>query len=662
MYRKTRNLKFRGVGVIFLVCMILTSCSKEAEVSVEEDIVIDKTEFFVETTAWIDFSNESSLQKIWQVRSSQDIDLLANANGRVSSISVKAGDRVSVGQTIARLDDNIGSYGISLQRANNSIERAKINYDSQKINFDKQVYDAWKNLETLERNLVALRRDNEQTLTQVRESLDNSRYDWSDAKLVLQIEQLENNIEKARFDYEVRLRADIETIEWYKVNLEREYDGLTLIVDDVLEFSDEILGITPLNRTKNERFEMFLWVLDSWQLLLTENTFRELKRLREGSLLWDIKRNVDNWNFSEEYLLSALSQISDGYKLTLSLLINLELTLNNSTPSVRALSEQDISTFIWTINWYQAQVQGNNSALISFRNTVRTFLNTYKDSQDSLLKSIELQEKDIEIRKQDREIQNRNLASGEVNAETSLEKTIINTEKSIEDLESQIEVARNNLDNARKTRTVNLKSLENAIAEARIWYSSSAKDYGKLTIRSPINGTVSDVLVDAWQEVFSWGSLFSIVSDKTPEVEISFSASEKLLVKKWQKVLVDISGTKISGELYSISDVADENINYKATVVFTSWTSLIWNLVSVELPISSDTMLVPINIITTQGWEIGTVKTLSGSTFSDVRVRMWEVFGEYVEIVSCAKNCSDLSIITSDISNFDENKFTIVEK
>ena len=73
-------------------------------------------------------------------------------------------------------------------------------------------------------------------------------------------------------------------------------------------------------------------------------------------------------------------------------------------------------------------------------------------------------------------------------------------------------------------------------------------------------------------------------------------------------------------------------------------------------------MLIPINIITTQWDEIGLVKTLSGSTFSDVRVRMWEVFWEYVEIVSCAKNCEDLSIITNDVTNFDENKFIIVEK
>jgi hypothetical protein len=41
---------------------------------------------------------------------------------------------------------------------------------------------------------------------------------------------------------------------------------------------------------------------------------------------------------------------------------------------------------------------------------------------------------------------------------------------------------------------------------------------------------------------------------------------------------------------------------------------------------------------------------------------MGEVFGEYIELVSCAQPCEELNIITNDISNYDENKFNIVEK
>ena len=73
-------------------------------------------------------------------------------------------------------------------------------------------------------------------------------------------------------------------------------------------------------------------------------------------------------------------------------------------------------------------------------------------------------------------------------------------------------------------------------------------------------------------------------------------------------------------------------------------------------------MLLPLNILEIQWEGIALVKTLSWSTFADVRIRLWEVFGEYAEIISCAENCEDLNIITSDVSNYDENKFTIIEK
>jgi len=43
-------------------------------------------------------------------------------------------------------------------------------------------------------------------------------------------------------------------------------------------------------------------------------------------------------------------------------------------------------------------------------------------------------------------------------------------------------------------------------------------------------------------------------------------------------------------------------------------------------------------------------------------VRLGEVYGEYIEVVSCAENCSDLNIVLNDISNFDENKFVIIEE
>ena len=628
-----------------------SSISEETTEIIEEE----KQEFFVETSSYNELKDDASIIKIGKISSSKDIELKANAAGRVRFISVKPGQKVYVWQTLATLDDNIWSFWINISRASNGIERAKINYDSQKINLDKAVFDAELNLSRLQRSLENFKKDSEQNLIQAEDNLSNSQYGNLDSSSALRIQQLDNNIQKARLDYDIKVKADAETINTYRASLINQYNALLVLLDDTTEFGDRLLWVSFRNRNENDDFDQFLWVRDSVQKNTSERLLQEILNFRSGSDFTSLQNELQAGNMSEERIIEIIDFISNGYERTQNLLNNLEITLNNSIISVGDLSQADLNGFISTVNWFQAQLQWNYSGFISFGSNVKTFLRTYRDNQASILRSIELQE-------QDRDIQFKNLSSSELSAETWLERTKLSIEDNIKDLEDQIKTARNNLQNAISTRSVTLRSLNNSITEANINYTSSAKEFSKLTITSPINGTVSEVIVDEWEEVFSGGSLFKIVSDTTPEIEISFSVAERDLIEVGQKVYVDVGKERLTWSIYSISDVADENLNYKSTVIFTGDKKLIWNLVNVEVPIQTSQMLIPINILKTQGDDIALVKTLSGSTFSDVRVRMWEVFGKYVEIKSCAKNCEDLRIITNDISNFDENKFIIVEK
>ena len=615
----------------------------------------EKQDFFVETSSYNELKNDASIIKIGKINSSQDIDLKANAAGRVWFISVKPWQKVYVWQTLATLEDNIWNFSINVSRASNSIERSRINYDSTKINLDKAVFDAQLNLSRLERSLETAKKDSEQSLIQARDNLENNQYGNLDSASSLRLQQLDNNIQKAKLDFDIKVKSDIETINSYTPNLIREYNSLLILLDDVIEFGDSLLWVTFQNRNENDDFDQFLWIRDNVQKNRSEQQLKDIISYRESQNFTNIQDELQQWNISEERIIQIIDYINNGYEDTRTLLNNLEITVNNSIKSVWSLWDLEINNFITTINWFQAQLQWNFWAFVAFWSGAKTFLRTYKDNQASILRSIELQE-------QDRNIQFKNLTSSELNAETSLERTRLGIVENISNLEDQIKAARNDLNNAVRTRTVTLKSLENSIAAAQIDYRSSAKELSKLNITSPINGTVSEVLVDEWEEVFSGWSLFKIVSDSTPEIQLSFSAPERDLIEVGQKVYVDLGRERITGSIYSISDVADENLNYKSTIIFTWDKKLIWNLVNVEVPIQTSQMLVPINILKTQWDDIALVKTLSGSTFSDVRVRLGDVFGKYVEIKSCAKNCTDLRIITNDVSNFDENKFIIVEK
>jgi hypothetical protein len=75
------------------------------------------------------------------------------------------------------------------------------------------VFDAELSLKNLERDLLVLRQDSEQNLLLARDTLENSQYDNLDSSSALQLQSLDNNIEKSKLDYEVRVASDEETIE-----------------------------------------------------------------------------------------------------------------------------------------------------------------------------------------------------------------------------------------------------------------------------------------------------------------------------------------------------------------------------------------------------------------------------------------------------------------
>lgn len=339
-------------------------------------------------------------------------------------------------------------------------------------------------------------------------------------------------------------------------------------MDDIIQFSDEILGVTEINKYKNEDIQQFLGVKD---LTLKEETKRnliDLIALRKSTELANYMNKITTEDLSEEEIIEVIDFINAGYEKTKTLLNNLEQTFNSSLESVGILGPQEIAAFVGEVNGYQASLQGSYAGFLAFGNQAKSFLRTYKNAQISIEQSLALQKKE-------REIQLKSLASGELSASVGLEKTLLGTQNTIADLEDQITLLKNTLDNTKKNYEVTLRSLDNAIREAQIGYASAQKEFAKLTITSPINGTVSQVFVDKGQEIAPSVKIADIISDRTPEIQIAFSSKEKDLVQLGQKVYVDVGVERISGTIYSLSDVADANLNYIATVVFESGTNIL---------------------------------------------------------------------------------------
>lgn len=635
--------------IFLLPLFLLVSCWSDDVQETKKE----KKNFFVDTVFLWSESDSLHLEKTGRVSSRQDISISSNASGRISSVNVKAWDTVKKWQVLARLSDTIWSYGTNVQRASIGVERAGINYESTKLSLEKQVFDAQKNLEKLERNLVTLKADTEKNLAQAEDTLKNSEYANLWSKAALQIQQLDNNIAKAELDYQTKLIADTQQINTIQASTKKEFTNIRGLIREVITTSDEILWITPENRDKNDKFEDFLGANDKNQKLQAGYQLQKLIDIFEGQEYQNILSLTRNESLSQSDVSKVLSFSETLYNEMISTLLELETTINNSIESVGSLGSAEKTTFLTKINGLQSQLQAWYGAFIAFKSNALSFLETYKNNQASIQKAIDLQKKD-------RDIQIKNLSSGELSAQTGYDRTLLSANDRIQDLEDQIDIARNALENAKKNKDITLRSLKNSISDAKVWYSSAAKEYGKLTITSPISGTVSRVSIDLGQEVNMRQPLVQIVSEGTPEVQISLSKNEKDFISLGQKVtLISENGDEREWKVYSLADVADENLNYISTIIFDDASSLLWSIIQVKIPVNSGKTLLPVNSIVSKWDNIWFIKTLSGSQIADVRVRLWEIYGEYIEVVSCAKNCSDLEVITSDVWNYDENKYVI---
>jgi len=651
----------KKIALSIWILLLIAWCSSNDEVVVSTE----KQDFIVETKLWSEFQDSSFLEKSGRVSSSQDILLTSNANGRIKTLSVKVWDSINAGQTIARLDDTLWNYSFALQRAKNWVERSSINFDSQKLQLDKQLFDAQVNLQNLELSLDTAKKTGVQNVIQAKDSIQNSEFTNTNTPTNLQIEQIDNTISRLELEYQNKIISDQETIEWFKSNIKKEIISLTFSIDDIIEFSDNILKVSNNDINKNINFDQLLWAWDSVQKQRSKDILRELIDYRNSSTYITYQEKLNSWNVSEGELLEIIDYLNVWYSTSKNLLTNLEITLNNSLVSIGQLSQTQIDAFVSQINWYESSIQWSYSAFISLSNTIKSFLRTYENTQLSLVKNIDLQKKDKEIQIKNKQIQENNLQASELNATIWLEKIQISNADTIAWLQNQILSAKNTISNLKSSYDVSLSSLKNAIAESNIALASAQNDYAKLTIRSPINWTVWEVFVDVWQEVASWTQITNLLSDNTPEIQVAFSREELQYITIGQKVLVNTANESISWTVYSLSDIADKNLNYVSTIVFESGVNFIWDLVEVQIPISTSQTLYPINIISTNGDGSWTINILRVDGIKQAQVVLWGIYGEYVEVISCTfeeRDCENQKIIMTDISNYESQKFMLVEK
>lgn len=635
--------------VFISISFFLTSCSQKEEVIwwVEE-----KQDFLIETKLWSELSGKAQIRKTSQVSSGQDILLSSQTNGRINAIMVKKGQNVQLWQPIAYLTDTFGTTVLWAERARNNLERAQINRDQTKLSLEKQLFDTDIQIENLERSLETLKKDTEENIRWLQDNFDKSNLINLDSTSQLQLEQFDINYERQQLDYATKLLSDAQTRQGFIDFLSRDENNLRSFYNSLTEFLDEIFFISKKDRFKDSLYRSFLGAEDQEQKIVSENYLRQLLNLKESSYFPDFRNNYIGKELSDEEIQLAFQELKKWYDLLRVSLPEFEETFSNSIDSIGQLPKAELDQWKNTINSFQWQFQQNFWVYIQNLNQSESFLKTYKNIQVSQKKSLDLQ-------KTERDILLQNLTSSNIWADVWLERTIINFDDKKKNIETQLRQLQNSKENLIESTKVQLRSLDNAVREANIWLKQANLELEKLTITSPISGTIGDVLTDVGQQIQTWTPVVQILSKWTPEIEISLSISEKNMISEGQEVIILRGEDSFVWKIYAISDVADSNLNYNATIIFESDINILWSVVQVLFPIEIETFLLPLRLIETSGQNIGKVTTFSGGTLEKVRVKLWEVYGDQIEIISCAQNCSDLDIVWNDTSNYNSLNFNL---
>lgn len=619
---------------ILLIISFLASCWSSDIVVEDINQENTKTDFYIETKNFSDFWNDYEIKKTGKISSSQDIVLSSKATWMVSWIYAKAWDEVYVWTPLLKLDDNVANYYLNYKKAELSLESSKLNYEQTKVSLDKQVKDTELNLSKIKKDYELLQKTWEENLASAKITLDNSLTSNSTSLFYSTW-----TISKAELDYNQLVDSNKQQIKSFETTVAKDYLNLKNLFTDIIDFSDKLLWVTDVNEEENDSFQDYIWAKNTALKKELEQDLKDLIKFKSEK--FDII--VDDW-FEIDRLKDILIIWDDGYSKTISFLDKLEKIFDYSIESV-SFSASMISWYKAQINSYQTTLQWNYSAFLTFKSSVESFLNTYKTNEEVLRKQLDI--------------------SGE-NAQINYNKTIISADAELSAMKISLETAKNSLETAIKNRDVNLKTLENQIDLAKNSSDIAFKEYSKLSINSPINWVISEVLVNEWQDVNNGTALFKLSSLSKNEVEIWLSDKELDFVQLWQKVLIWYWDYKIDWYISSISPIADENLKYKTIVSIVDEVSLAWNIVDVFIPINVLKNLINVSSIKIKDNWVWEINIFSSWSINKVDVNLGSFFWDMVEILSCVdlddENCTNLNIITNDISNYDENKFNLIPK
>lgn len=212
-----------------------------------------------------------------------------------------------------------------------------------------------------------------------------------------------------------------------------------------------------------------------------------------------------------------------------------------------------------------------------------------------------------------------------------------------------------------KSREATLTQLDATKKNSQIALDQARRDYSKLSISAPVEGTVTKIIANVGQTVNA-GSMIAEFSGKQPQIMIDVDSSLASSLGVGNTVKISVENDTLTGTITAVSNISNANLLSTIRIAVQNGEKYIGKSASIRFKSiannNSGSILLPINavkIISEKEGEISiysaetglTKKTVTLGRVNDTSI---EVFGKF--------NIND-AIITTDMSNYDENKNTL---
>lgn len=610
--------------LLLFVVFVLSACGKKEEVPAAP--IPEAIKVKVKTIA----QSQSAIRELQYpglVVSESEAKIIAKTSGTVAGFKLKSGDKVSLGQELAKIDDvsstayNPANFNSSqIKQAKLGVNQAQSAYQLAKTSYNNLLLTSVKDLRQAEISRDQAAKGQENLALTTAESLKSAELAYETAKIAT---------EQARLTLENRKKLSAQGASDVRENSEIAADSVANLCSTLILNINALTGLDEDN-TVVVSYKTNLGALDSATYANTSDAYKKAKIAYQNYIKKSFT-DTDNKVSETIILVQATKAMIDNAKTMF------EKSISSSNLPQSALSGVSLSGLQSSVAAYQTQI---NTALNQMNGAKQGLLNTDLNN-DSLITTLE---KAYELSKQQ-----------EASAYQALNNLKTGNTSQTDQSQFVLSLAQNQYDNAKV-------KIESQIAAAKVQMENSESQYNNAllslqslydvhSIIAPISGTITQKANNG--DSVSAGQVVATIS-QIDKIKVKvFVESENLADLKPGLLTTVTSGTQnYNGIISSISPQADLlTRRFPVEIVLENPGNLyLGTVVNVKIVITrsvggvSGSILLPLSALEV-GQNGNSVMIVENYKAKKINVEVLEVLGELAEVKVSGYSSETLLIV-----------------